>query len=229
MRVPLKIKLARANLAPDKRPCRHSDNYQRNNLLPIHAGKIIVFLERRNCITIGGWFAGCFAGCFAARHSSSAIRYSFAVAEHIFRHLHRVTYAECTLGNHIYYARYLDLLESARGEFFRHLDAPLLRWQEEGTLFPVVESHLRYKSPARYDDLLATEVWLTELGRVRLNFAYRVLNQTDAVLLEGETWHVCTTLNEKPKRLPGELAGRLQPYLATTLPKHLRDTKLIYP
>jgi acyl-CoA thioesterase FadM len=31
----------------------------------------------------------------------------------VFVHRHRVHYAECTLGNHIYYARYLDLLEDA--------------------------------------------------------------------------------------------------------------------
>jgi len=43
-----------------------------------------------------------------------------------FRHIYRVVYADCTLGNHIYYSRYLDILEAARGEFFRHLGVPLL-------------------------------------------------------------------------------------------------------
>ena len=44
----------------------------------------------------------------------------------IFSHAHRVTYAECTSGNHIYYGRYLELMEAARGEFFRHLGKPFL-------------------------------------------------------------------------------------------------------
>lgn len=30
----------------------------------------------------------------------------------------RVTYADCTVGNHVYYSRYPDFLEEARGEFF---------------------------------------------------------------------------------------------------------------
>ena len=30
-----------------------------------------------------------------------------------FQHQHRVSYADCTLGNHVYYGRYLDLLEEA--------------------------------------------------------------------------------------------------------------------
>ncbi|MEO7300739.1 MAG: thioesterase family protein [Verrucomicrobiota bacterium] len=131
----------------------------------------------------------------------------------IFQHTHRVTYAECTMGNHIYYSRYLDLLEAARGEFFRKLGSPFLQLQNEDTIFPVIESHLRYKAPARYDDLLAIEIWLAKLHGVRMNFAYRVLNQNHLLLLEGETFHVCTGLNEKPKRPPEKLWEQLQPYL----------------
>ena len=130
-----------------------------------------------------------------------------------FRYSHRVTYAECTLGNHVYYARYLDLLEAARGGFFRELDANFLHWQERGVIFPVIECRLRYKAPARYDDVLTVEVWPTAVERVRLNFAYRITNQASALILEGETFHACTGLNEKPKRLPEELAERLRPYL----------------
>ena len=130
-----------------------------------------------------------------------------------FRYQHRVTYAECTVGNHIYYARYLDLLEAARGAFLRELGASFLHWQERDMIFPVVECHLRYKAPARYDDVLTVEVWLAAVERVRLNFAYRITNQANGLILEGETFHVCAGLNEKPKRLPEELADRLRPYL----------------
>ncbi len=131
----------------------------------------------------------------------------------IFRHVHRVTYSECTVGNHIYYSRYLDLLEEARGEFARKLGMPLLKLQEQDVIFPVVEVHLRYKAPARYDDLLTIELWIIELGRVRLNFAYRIFNQENKILLEGETSHVCTGLNEKPKRAPEDLISKLNIFL----------------
>lgn len=130
----------------------------------------------------------------------------------LFRHFYRVPYSDCTLGNHVYYSRYLDLLETVRGEFFRHLGVPLLAWQERDTIFPVIEATLRYKSPARYDDLLTTEIWVSTAGRVRLNFAYRVVQQAGILVLEAETLHVCTALNEKPKRLPKDLIVALQPY-----------------
>ena len=130
-----------------------------------------------------------------------------------FRHLHRVSYAECTIGDHIYHSRYLDLLEAARGELFRSLGTALLALQNADFIFPVIEARLRYSAPARYDDWLTLEVWPTLVERVRLNFGHRILNQAGKLLLEAETFHCCTSREEKPKRLPAELAVKLQPYL----------------
>jgi acyl-CoA thioester hydrolase len=131
-----------------------------------------------------------------------------------FVHTHRVTYAECTIGNHIYYARYLDLLEAARGEFFRAAGMTFQQWHDNDTIFPVVEARLRYKGAARYDDVLRIEVWLAELERVRLHFAYRVSNEQQKLLVEANTLHACTSVDDKLKRLPEELVVKLQPYVA---------------
>ena len=130
-----------------------------------------------------------------------------------FRYLHRVSYAECTIGDHIYHARYLDLLEAARGEFMRASGTTVLEWQERDCIFPVIEARLRYKAPARYDDLLTIEVWITLMEKIRLNFGHRILNQNGKLILEAETFHVCTTRAEKPRRLPEELAAALRPQM----------------
>jgi acyl-CoA thioester hydrolase len=129
-----------------------------------------------------------------------------------FRHIYRVVYADCTLGNHIYYSRYLDILEAARGEFFRHLGIPLLELQAQDTLFPVIECHLRYKSPARYDDILTVELLTTLAQGARLNFGFRILKDEKTLILEGETCHVCTGANEKPKRIPEDLLKKLESF-----------------
>lgn len=130
-----------------------------------------------------------------------------------FRHTHRVTYAECTVGNHVYHSRYLDLLEAARGEFLRSLGTTVLELQRRDFIFPVIEARLRYVFPARYDDLLTVEVWPTLVEKVRVNFGHRILNQDGKLILEAETFHVCTGLNEKPKRAPEEFAGKLNPLI----------------
>jgi acyl-CoA thioester hydrolase len=128
-------------------------------------------------------------------------------------HTHRVTYAECTVGNHIYYARYLDLLEAARGEFFRSVGMPFQQLQDDGAIFPVVEAIIKYRSAARYDDVLKIELWLTELERVRMNFAFRISNEAGKLLVEGHTLHVCTSIDEKLMRLPEQLVTKLHPYV----------------
>jgi acyl-CoA thioester hydrolase len=131
----------------------------------------------------------------------------------IFRYSHRVTYAECTIGDHIYHSRYLDLLEAARGEFLRSLGMTVLELQEQDFIFPVIEARLHYKFPARYDDLLTIEVRPILVERVRLNFGHRIINQDGKLILEAETFHACTSRDEKPKRLPAPLTEKLKPYL----------------
>lgn len=131
----------------------------------------------------------------------------------IFTYQHRVTYADCTMGNHVYYARYLTFLEAARGEFFRRVGQPFLRLQEEGVIFPVIECQITYKAPARYDDVLAIEVWLSRVEGVRIQFEYCARSQTNTEVLRASTMHVCTSVDEKPKRLPAPLVSVLQTYL----------------
>ena len=132
-----------------------------------------------------------------------------------FRHLHRVSYAECTVGDHIYHSRYLDLMEAARGEFLRSLGVTVRSLQNADFIFPVIEARLRYRFPARYDDLLTTEVRPILVERVRLNFGHRILNQDGKLILEAETFHACTSRDEKPKRMPEAFVAQLKLLMET--------------
>ena len=135
------------------------------------------------------------------------------MSENVFCWDYRVSYADCTLGNHVFYARYLDVLERARGEFFRHIGKPLADLQHEGTTFPVLECHLTYHAAARYDDLLTIEVRVTMAKGVRLGFRHHILAQSSRCLVECETLQVCSSVEGKPKRLPKEFLNLLGPYL----------------
>ena len=132
-----------------------------------------------------------------------------------FRYPHRVTYAECTVGDHIYHSRYLDLMEAARGEFLRSLGVTVLSLQDADFIFPVIEARLRYRFPARYDDLLTIEVRPILVERVRLNFGHRILNQAGKLILEAETFHACTSREEKPKRMPEAFVAQLKLLMET--------------
>ena len=139
------------------------------------------------------------------------------MSNEVFQYAHRVTYADCTIGNHVYYGRYLGILEAARGEFFRKVGGTFLQWQQAGLIFPVIECRLAYKAPANYDDVLTVTLWLTRLERVRLSFAYHLLDQNRVMIVEAETHHICASIEDKPRRLPESLVANLKPYLAIPL------------
>lgn len=130
-----------------------------------------------------------------------------------YHHRHRVLYAECTVGNHVYHSRYLDILEAARGEFLRDAGYSVERLQADGYIFPVIEARLRYLRPARYDELLDVRVGLTLLEGVRLGVHHAVHDDAGRLLVEGETLHVCTSPEEKVRRLPPALIAALRPWL----------------
>lgn len=115
---------------------------------------------------------------------------------------HRVTYSDCTAGNHVYYGRFLDILEEARGEMFRSAGITFLQLQQEDTVFPVIECRLSYKAPAHYDEVLEISVWLVAAEGVRLEFRYKINGPGGAPVLAGETLHACTTLAGKVRRVP---------------------------
>ena len=124
---------------------------------------------------------------------------------------YRVPYSDCTVGNHVYYARYLDWLERARNEFFRHIGVTLQSLVDQGLMLPVISCHIDYKNTARYDDEIVIEVRVTEIGKVKVVFDYRVMRPADDKLIAtAQTVHACTNLQEKPQRLPKELGSALQ-------------------
>jgi acyl-CoA thioester hydrolase len=122
----------------------------------------------------------------------------------MFKHQIRVAYRDVTVGNHVYYSRYLDLLEIARNELFRNLGYPLIKLQEEQIIFPVVECHLQFKAAARYDDLLEIEMLVSNLGRVQFTLEYTIQRE-GITLVTASTRHATTTLAEKPTRMPSDL------------------------
>lgn len=113
----------------------------------------------------------------------------------------------------MYYSRYLDLLEEARGEFFRATGWPLLKLQAEGIAFPVREARIRYDTPARYDEVVTIELWIVGLDRLWLKFGFAIRNDAGEMLVTGQTDHICASVDEKPRRMPKELVTTFQEHL----------------
>ena len=70
-----------------------------------------------------------------------------------------------------------------------------------GLRLMVLEAKCRYKSPARYDDLIDVVCSVTKLGGSSITFAYKVLRNSEALAM-AETIHVFTDAAGRPKRIP---------------------------
>ena len=125
----------------------------------------------------------------------------------------RVRYAETDQMGVVYYANYLIWFEVGRTDLCRKLGFAYREMEREDGLYLIVaEARCRYKAPARYDDLLTIELWVAEMGGVRLTVGFRILNANGKLLADGVTRHICATTEERPKRLPKELIEMLRPF-----------------
>ncbi|MFZ2640219.1 MAG: thioesterase family protein [Verrucomicrobiia bacterium] len=137
---------------------------------------------------------------------------------HVFEHHLRVAACDCTVGNHVYYSRYLDWLEAARNELLRAIGHPFTALMESGVMLPAIEARLQYRGPARFDDRILVRLWIAEVSRIKITFAADIVNaDTGKTLVSATTVHVCTDRADKPQRLPPALLQALQSRVRTEL------------
>lgn len=127
----------------------------------------------------------------------------------------RVRYVETDQMGVVYYANYLVWFEVGRTELLRQLGFDYKHMElEDDCWIPVVEANCRYKSPARYDDVLIVQTEVAAMRGVVLKFRYRILRAADARLLaEGETTHVVTDGKMQKRPLPEKYAAELARFI----------------
>lgn len=112
----------------------------------------------------------------------------------------RVRYGETDAMGIVHHSNYLRWFEVGRVELMRDSGFPYTEFEGRRIVSPVIESALRWRSPARFDDLLTIETQLAEAGPVRIRFEYRILR--DGLLLcEGHTAHAFTGPSGRPVAL----------------------------
>jgi acyl-CoA thioester hydrolase len=116
---------------------------------------------------------------------------------------YRVIYGDTDQMGVVYYANYLAFFERGRCEFMRERAFDYGAFEKQGFILPVTEAALKYRQPARFDDLLVIETAMTAASRITATFTYRVLRDGDgALLVEGSTTHACLTREGRPVRWP---------------------------
>ncbi|AKJ28125.1 tol-pal system-associated acyl-CoA thioesterase [Caldimonas brevitalea] len=125
-----------------------------------------------------------------------------------FRFPVRVYWEDTDAGGVVFYANYLKFFERARTEWLRArgYDQERLR-QESGLMFVVVHTAVRYRLPARLDDLLEISVEVRQAGAASMQFVQQA-TRDGTLLAEGDIKIGCVDVpGFRPRRIP---AGILQ-------------------
>jgi acyl-CoA thioester hydrolase len=124
----------------------------------------------------------------------------------------RVLYADTDqmgVVNNVHYLRYFEM---GRAEWIRKRGRSYKQIEADGFMLPVVEAHLNYKSPGRYDDILSIEVEVEDVRAASVVFKYAIRRAGDGQLLcEGWTRHACLGSDGKLRRFPDDIVAMLRP------------------
>ena len=115
---------------------------------------------------------------------------------------YRVPYADTDMMGVVYYANYLTLFERCRNELMRITGTTYQEMENEGAMLPVVEAHVDYKRPAKYDDLLTISGWMEQASGVKIKIRC-IVERGEELLASGYTVHACiSTKTLRPLRVP---------------------------
>jgi acyl-CoA thioester hydrolase len=116
----------------------------------------------------------------------------------------RVRYAETDQMGVVYHSNYIVWFEVGRVEMLRQLGFTYSEMEKQDqTHIAVVDVRCRFKTPARYDDLVTLRTRLLNVRESLLHFGYEIVRDQDGALLaEGETIHIVVDSGFKRIALP---------------------------
>ncbi len=124
---------------------------------------------------------------------------------------HRVSYGETDAMGVVYYAEYIHFFERARGELCRACGYPYAEMEKAGYMLPVREAQCRYRSPARYDDLVQIHVMIDEIRKASIVFRYKIYDETRTTLIcEGMTHHAFVDRTGRPSAIPASILSHFE-------------------
>lgn len=116
----------------------------------------------------------------------------------------RVRYAETDRMGLLHHANYLVYFEQGRTELLRSQGLSYRDIEDQGFLLVLTKVQVRYRSPARYDDLLTLRTSVVRTTLAKIEHRYELLR--DGLLLtEGETTLGCVDREGKVQLLPAIL------------------------
>jgi acyl-CoA thioester hydrolase len=122
----------------------------------------------------------------------------------------RVRFAETDAQGVVHNSNYLVWFEIARVAYLETFTGGYPALRAEGIESFVLESHVRYRRPAHFDDKLTVHARIGELRGARFRFDYRIERAGD-LIADGWTSHACVDAETlRPTRIPPALAEAIR-------------------
>jgi acyl-CoA thioester hydrolase len=110
---------------------------------------------------------------------------------HAFRHLLRVRYSECDAQGVVFNAKYAEYADVAVTEFMRAIWGDYSNLSKRGLDNQVVDLHIQWLAPAKFDDVLQIEIEAIKLGNssytVRSTFSIHESQAPESQAPESQT------------------------------------------
>jgi acyl-CoA thioester hydrolase len=111
----------------------------------------------------------------------------------------------------VYHSHYLIWCELGRTGYIRESGMSYREMEEAGIMLAVAEANIRYRSPARYDDLIRVETTLTDVSSRAVTFDYLVSNaESGERLATARTLLVALDQSHRVVKLPSEIRALLE-------------------
>jgi acyl-CoA thioester hydrolase len=116
-----------------------------------------------------------------------------------------VRFAETDAQGVAHHASYLVWFEVARVAYLAEHAGGYRSLQEQGLEAVVIEAHLRYGVPARFDDRLRIHARVRDVRGARFRYEYEIVRGND-LIADGWTEHACVDAKTfRPMRIPAAL------------------------
>ena len=126
----------------------------------------------------------------------------------------RVRYGECDPQGIVFNANYLLYFDVAFTELWRAAVGPWQEMVERGVDVVVAEINVRFRAPARFDDVLELHARIERLGTSSMTTEIDIVRD-GRVLVEGRLRHVCVDAATWEKtEIPAWIRDGLQPFTA---------------
>ena len=126
----------------------------------------------------------------------------------------RPRYGEVDQMGYVYHANYVTYFHQARTELLRTMRISDKVLEDNNIMLPVIETNIKYKNPAHYDELLTINTKIATIPSTRFVFEFEIINENNKIICTGNSTVVFVDAkSRKPMIVPKIVLNALSKHI----------------